>query len=614
MRKINILDSAVFNRIAAGEVVENPRSVVKELVENSIDAGADNIAVEIRGGGIDYICVSDNGKGIDREDMPVAFLPHATSKIRDVQDLDAIRTLGFRGEALPSIASVADVEMISRIPESELGYRVSMQNGSVAEQGECGAPLGTKITVRRLFGSVPARAKFLRKPQSEESAVTEWIEKIILAEPQLKIKYIVDGTIRCQSDGNGIESAVYSVYGAQFLQNLAPISYTSSDIQLSGLIGKPDFTKHNRLYQTLIVNGRYIINSEISYCIQQCYLPYLMKRQFPVYILYLNVPTDTIDVNVHPNKLDVRFANEKRIKGVLYNTIKAKIDALAREPIAHSPSFMPVEKENTAEVEITATVSQRPNVGLDRIDPVFTQTTENKMAETGIIRTRLQNFVQEAIYSPMPDRNTAKAPSEKITATPTPLFIGDLPIRYVGKLFNTYLLAENGENFYIIDQHAAHEKLLYDKLLQQAESGDMVVQDLLVPYIFDVSPSENVKLREQLAEINACGFKIDALNGCSFSLYALPVCCSDLNLQQFVALLLDDSDMRKNGVVFQKERLMQAACKSAVKGEDDLTENEIECLIKQMQASGSARFCPHGRPTVIQCKRSDLEKAFKRLV
>lgn len=618
MSKINILDSSVFNRIAAGEVVENPKSVIKELVENSIDSGATSIAVEIRGGGIEYICVTDNGKGITKDDLPVAFMPHATSKISNIKDLENISTLGFRGEALPSIASVAEVEMASRTQDTELGYKIALVNGKIESEGECGIPYGTKVTVRNLFKNVPARAKFLKKPQMEESAVTEFISKIILSNPFLKIKYIVNRNTELQSDGNGIESAILTVYGEHFLQNLTQISYNMPDISLFGYICNPDFTKHNRTYQTLIVNGRYIINSEISYCIQQCYQNYLMKRQFPAYVLYLNIPSDMVDVNVHPNKLDVRFANEKRLKGIIYNTVKTKVDELAIAPTSFSTvTEFPFENnltasELSAETAITK-ISEEPRISIEQ--------GITSIAEPSIIRTKTNNFIQKATFNkntPISDnqgisQNANNDNTNSDLNTNETFLTNDLAeSRYAGKLFNTYLFVESGENFYIIDQHAAHEKLLYDKLVAQTDESEMAIQDLLLPYIFDVTPTEAIILSENLEQINSCGFKIDKLHGNLFSLYALPVCCCEMNFKKFISDLMNDITSKKNRSDFIKESLMQAACKNAVKGEMDLTQNEIDSLITDMQKSGSAKFCPHGRPTVIKFSKYELEKFFKR--
>lgn len=377
------------------------------------------------------------------------------------------------------------------------------------------------------------------------------------------------------------------------------------------MVGKPNFTKHNRTYQTLIVNGRYVVHADISFCLQQCYQTYLMKRQFPTYVLYIDIPPDMVDVNVHPNKLEVRFVAEKRLKGILYNTVKQKIDALALEPVESSVAQMP---EPIPETKATTMPTSPP-----RFVPVSPFVAEKKttMSEPTFLQSKLPHFGQSVTVrstgTPLSSSETVATVTQPVPPQKDLFASQEYPARYAGKLFNTYLLVESGNTFYIIDQHAAHEKLLYDRLVAQVEQGENAVQDLLIPYIFEVSPTERDFLTENLAAIADCGFKIDRLSGCSFSLYALPACCVDINLKQFVALLVDTSEGKKTSALFLKEKLMQAACKSAVKGEDDLSQSEIDSLLQQMRESDTAKYCPHGRPTVIRCERTDLEKLFKRV-
>ncbi|MDE7395905.1 MAG: DNA mismatch repair endonuclease MutL, partial [Clostridiales bacterium] len=474
MKTINVLDASIFNRIAAGEVVENPRSIVKELVENSIDAGADTITVEIRGGGIAYIAVSDNGKGLSREDMALAFLPHATSKIASVDDLDAIRTLGFRGEALPSIASVASVEMVSRMADNELGYTMALQNGKIMQEGECGAPYGTKVVVRNLFADIPARAKFLRKPQAEEGSITEFIEKMILSNPSIKFKYVADGEIVYHSSGTDAKSALFELYGTRFVDNTEEVLQAQPDVTVRGLIGKPNFTKHNRTYQTLVVNGRYVVNSEFSYCIQQCYQPYLMKRQFPVYLLYIDLPADRVDVNVHPNKMDVRFADERLIKGIVYNLVKKTVDRLAAEPMQFLPPLSDEPFVNEPKPAESAATLQK-NEAASAFEPILPKVhaysaplpRETKVAESTPMRARLNELMREykieSRTNAQPNGASVRIPAMPKIQPPhyEQADIGlQAEVRYAGKLFNTYLLIEKNDDVYLIDQHAAHEKLL----------------------------------------------------------------------------------------------------------------------------------------------------------
>ena len=367
MPTINILDPAIFNRIAAGEVVESPRSVVKELVENSIDAGANAITIEITGGGIESISVTDNGRGLAAEDMPRAFLPHATSKIRTLDDLNAIGTLGFRGEALPSIASVAEVVMVSRMgngewgmgngeagklksayesrtpnpeprkpnssifpspnphpPSPTLGYSVTYQNGILTAQGEAGAPAGTSVTVKNLFANIPARLKFLKKPAQEKAKITELVEKLILANPNIAFGYVADGQTVYRTDGFGKESAVYAIYG-EMTDSLIPILSNAPGLKISGYVSEPAFSKHNRAYQHLVVNGRVVENEDVAYSVFLAYKDFLMTRRFPAYVIYIDIPHDLIDVNVHPNKLSVKFVDPTSIKKAVYHAVRKAI-------------------------------------------------------------------------------------------------------------------------------------------------------------------------------------------------------------------------------------------------------------------------------------------------
>ena len=330
---INILDSTIYNRIAAGEVIEKPRSVVKELIENSIDAGASTITLEIKDGGITLIKVTDDGCGLDEEDLQKAFLPHATSKIQSLKDLDSIITLGFRGEALASIASVAKAEMISRRKDSLMGAVITYDNGEVKDFGECGCPEGTTVKVENLFDNIPARKKFLDKPATEEREITNLMAKLILANPDISFRYISDGEIIFLSNGKGMKEAVFAVYGNEFYSGLINVENVLPEISLKGFIGRPGFSKHNRSYQSLFVNGRYVINSEISYIIQNYYSEYLMSRQFPVYILYLNLPPDMLDVNIHPNKMEVKFADFGKVKQIISQTVKKALSGNSAQPV-----------------------------------------------------------------------------------------------------------------------------------------------------------------------------------------------------------------------------------------------------------------------------------------
>lgn len=646
MSRINILDSSVFNRIAAGEVVERPCSIVKELVENSIDAEADIISIEIKDGGLTFIRITDNGCGIDRDDLEKAFVAHATSKIKSVDDLNAIMTLGFRGEALTSIASVAKVTMISKTADSEIGNYIVIENGVIIEKGERGCPNGTTVVVENLFKNVPARAKFLSKPSTEESVINDMVSRLIMTNFTKSIKYTVDGKQVYLSAGDNLKNAVYAVYGKEFTENLVPISCTTSDITLTGYVCKPYFTKPNRTYQTLVVNGRYVVNADVSYRVFYCYQDYLMKRQFPVFILHVQVPPDMVDVNVHPNKLEIKFADSAAIQKAIYNTVKNKLKeltcvpkeiALIQEQEKHTATTI-VKTEFTssaqrnAESEIAAADNERDITKTD-LGSFFTlkssyladnpYTAGARIAspnpsiffENDSFNSRQPNDSQLSFaFESNPDVsvNTAKNDQSGTVYQTAQL----MPFqKFKTCLFDTYIVLEEGETLFLIDQHAAHERILYDKLVKQHTYRNVTSQNMLVPYIFRVTPIENELLKDRLDEINACGFSLSALSDMSYSLSAVPLLCASMKVDYFITLILNGLKNQKyKKLEFINDILMQSACKAAVKGEDKLDSAEIDYLLKQLEANNEVLMCPHGRPLMIKITKAEIEKWFKRTV
>lgn len=631
MGKINVLDSSVYNVIAAGEVVERPASIVKELIENSIDAGATAVTVEIENGGIDLIRVTDNGCGIEPDDVPKAFLAHATSKIRTAADLDGIGTLGFRGEALASIAAVSDVTLLSRTPGAELGYGIVCRNGKIVDQGERGCPFGTTVTVRDVFGRIPARRKFLAKPHTEEAEISNLISRIVLADYNVSIKYTADGKTVLMSPGKDMESAIYTVYGREFSENITKVAYSLSDIALRGYICKPYFTKHNRSFQTLIVNGRYVINGDVSFQIYDCYKDFLMKRQFPAYVLYLDLPLDMVDVNVHPNKLDVKFAAPQLIKRIVRDAVKEVLQGSAREvkPLAQEPAAVPDDSFRTV------TPDDGPDGAWPSAKESLTRATTDKAEPVRLHekpRGFSPSFLTESAPAPssVPDTPAFAPPSsvtvqshaaenkthgakQKTAQIDFELF-GTPAYKIRGVLFDTYVLAECGDHVYFIDQHAAHEKLLYDRLVASVESGGVSAQNLLIPYAFDVTYGDGEILSEHLDAFAACGFDIEKKTDASFVLKAVPAVCTGLNIKDFLYNLLSDMENGRRQTDFIKESLMQAACKAAVKGEDRLSEGELNKLIRDISEANITLYCPHGRPIAVRVDRAELEKWFKRTV
>ena len=635
MGKINILDSSVYNVIAAGEVVERPASIVKELIENSIDAGATSIVVEIENGGIDTIRVTDNGCGIEPDDIPKAFLAHATSKIKTAGDLDGIGTLGFRGEALASIAAVSDVSLSSRIAQNELGYTIRLENGKVVDEGVAGCPLGTTITVKDVFARIPARRKFLSKPKSEEAEISNIVTRFILADYNISIKYTADFKTVLWSSGKDIESAIYTVYGKEFSENITKVDYTLSDITLKGYVCKPYYTKHSRNFQTLIVNGRYVINPDVSYQIYDCYQNFLMKRQYPAYVLYLNLPLDMVDVNVHPNKLDVKFAAPQLIKRIVRDAVSQALGSNTHEVKAitvEEPHKVPLNDK-------FVTITPQDEDGLSAVG-----SHEQFRSRRSLIIENLSaggSFLQDSLqdsgkfrYEPEPESKgsflqpdaAGKSPSDidadlkrrphaqSVSDQISLELFGSPSYKIRGVLFDTYVLLESGQNVYIIDQHAAHEKLLYDKLTAAVEKGVAAAQRLLLPYDFEVSFSDGVTIKENSALFAACGFEIAQKSDTSFTLCSVPSLCSGLKIKDFLGLLLSDMEKSHGKADFIKDSLMQAACKAAVKGEDKLSDSELQILINDIIKEDITLYCPHGRPVAVRVTKTELEKWFKRTV
>ena len=595
--KINLLDASVFNRIAAGEVVESPYSVIKELVENSIDAGATEITIKIKSGGIDLMTVEDNGFGISKEDLPKAFLPHATSKIKSLDDLNAIGSLGFRGEALPSIASVAEVTMVSRQKNDKLGHCVVYKNGKLVAENEIGANIGTSVSVKNLFENIPARKKFLKKPSSETNRITDLVKKLIKANPTIVFNYTIDEVVVYRTDGKGADTAIYAIYGEKSEEFVA-ISSTTPVITLRGYISLPSFSKHNRKEQTLIINNRVVENEELSYSVFLAYKDFLLPRKFPAYILYLNIPYDLIDVNVHPNKMFVKFVDSKPVKKMIYNTIHSALAAASRnifmindnEPIFESNLFEQTEKFIPVQTELQKI---KPYDGLRYSEKIIDRFKQESSGEV--------EFLQEV--------NVLQAPTRQSVIDS---FIDSKLI--IGKLFNTYLIVQQNDAVLFIDQHAAHERILYDKYIASIDSKTVAIQDLLIPHIFSVHHDESEYLNQNLETLRLLGYHLESFGKNTFRLSAVPLVCEKIKLEEFITELLSDTQRKIKKSNFLKEKIAQLACKAAVKGGDDLNNSDIESLISQMQAHQGVFLCPHGRPIIVKFNKSQIEKWFKRIV
>jgi len=637
MAKINILEPSVFNKIAAGEVVERPASVVKELVENSIDAGATEIDIEIINGGISLIQVSDNGCGIESGEIVKAFLPHATSKISNANDLENILTLGFRGEALSSIASVSEIILTTKTKEEDSATVIKVNGGTIVEQSQTGAPNGTQIQVKNLFYNIPVRYKFLKKPKQEEMAISEILSRLILANPSIAFKYIADGKIVYQSNGQGLENALYTVYGSKIMDNILPINSSIGDMKITGFICKPTFSKPNTTYQTVIINGRYVSCKLISTAVGRVYDDYLMSRAFPFFVLNINLPIENVDVNVHPNKLEVRFKDQQNIFGAIHHTIdNTLMEYRTNTSQQQNPESVRISAENTTysnpiknEDILSKFIFAQPtsnfSVQQDNHSALTEIIIEKKVKENQeqLAGKEIEKINSEQIYKDEIKEETSTTKTEKVTPQPMLqqfLFNGNsknfdmLAIKIVGKIFNTFIIVEVENKVFIIDQHAAHERILYDKLVSALKKGEFSAQPMLIPYILETNNIEHQFVLDNLDNLEKLGFDIEDFGSNSFKVSTIPHNLPDLQIGVFFNDILKDMNtiliMKTKDLVLDK--LAQTACKHAVKGGDDLNKEEISSLLENIATGNVQLQCPHGRPFVIELTRNDLDKWFKR--
>lgn len=659
MSKINILDQSVYNRIAAGEVVDRPYSAVKELVENSLDAGATDIEIYIENGGKQLIKVVDNGSGIARDDLKSAFLPHATSKIANVEDLDNILTLGFRGEALASISSVAKVEIIS-VTDGNPAYKVACNGGQIGEILPASLEKGSVITVNNLFFNTPVRAKFLKDEKKEEADVTNFITRYILSKPSVSFKYYVDGKLTLNSFGGGLDEAVAQVYGAKVLSQCFKIEAEKNGVRIYGFIGNQNFFKPNRTYQSTFLNGRYIVNNTIAMAINQAYSSYMMKRQFPFYVLNVDVPSDIVDVNVHPSKADVRFIDNKFIFKTVYSVVSSVLDGTARAAdfVLNETRLPEIKSETDGNGNENKIYCQQAESSedlaklLQKYDKSSSVEDDIKAAGIEIAATshieqsKLNQEPQNVSYfDPLKDISLSELiPKQQSNTmcvtddTMPPSLNGNIAAyevesrlfnkkkeeqqkidyvscKYKGNLFNTYLIYEVTDTVYIIDQHAAHERLIYDRLREKLAKRDIARQALLVPYIFTANPAEARFLEEKQPLLRTMGFGIAPFGFESFRIDEVPVDLQDINIKEFFDDILAEVDGLKEIKIEDvlKDKIAMTACKHAIKGGMQLTEGEIDALFKLLDGNMGLK-CPHGRPVCVTLKKKDIEKMFKRIV
>ena len=691
MNKIVVLDEQTIDKIAAGEVIERPSSIVKELVENAIDAGATAVTVEIKEGGISFIRITDNGSGIEAEQIPTAFLRHATSKIRTAEDLLDVTSLGFRGEALSSIAAVCQVELISKTPESLTGVRYLIEGGKEKNMEEIGAPSGTTFLVRNIFYNTPARKKFLKTPQTETGYISELMERMALSHPEVSFKFIAGSQVKLHTSGNHrLKDIIYNIYGRDITNNLLEVEKTfENGMKITGFIGKPVISRGNRNFENYFVNGRYIKSKIISKAIEDAYQSFMMKHKYPFTVLHFQIDTEMLDINVHPTKMELRFAENEKLYQDVYNTILNTLShkemivqvSVGKEEKEERPLKKkenlpePFEKSRLSSIQqskeklnllahqtsapVTKKLSEEDSRGIREVtssymvpawQPPKREQPEVVMPEkqvsvtldadvfTGQATNDLKQITASVTQEKKPEPQTAPPIQPEAPASPFAQKMEELAgssvkesdffseklldrnnvkeHRIIGQLFDTYWLIEFRDNLFIIDQHAAHEKVLYEKTMRSMDKREYTSQILNPPVILTLSIQEAETLQKHMQYFQEIGFEIEEFGGKEYALRAVPdnlfgIAKDDLFIEMLDAL---DSQPASASVDIIKDRVATMSCKAAVKGNHRLSVSEVHALIDELMTLENPYHCPHGRPTIISMSKYEIEKKFKRIV
>ena len=688
MGKIVLLDELTINKIAAGEVIERPASVVKELVENSIDAGATNITVEIQNGGISKIRIIDNGSGMSKDDLEFAFERHATSKIRKADDLENVKSMGFRGEALASIAAIAHVELVTKTENDEIGHKIILEGGKILEMEDAASKQGTTITVSNLFFNTPVRYKFLKKDFTEAGYIEDAVTRIAIANPNIAIKLINGGKTIIQTNGNGdLKTVIYTIYGKEIAEGLLEVNYDYEGIKVTGAIGKPEIARNNRSYQMFFVNKRYIKDKTLSAGVEQAFKGLIPIGKYGVVVLNIEIEPNKIDVNVHPTKLEIRFQEEQKVFKAIYHSVKETllkgdlVKEVEKEPILEKQELEIKEepKKIAEEVETKMDLAIEPQVepedtkragfmGLfkkkekdvdefienysrNTLQEIFAQKNIEQVEkiETQEQKEKMENILekQKELENPQLEEPTSKDFDEMYVKT-----FGKLPeikkveedstkiddntlkkvenisvfeeketyntipkYKFIGALFSTYLIIEINDEVYIIDQHAAHERIMYEKVKKNFYSNmEKDSQIMLLPDIIELSHKEKSIVKENTELFKKAGFIIEEFGDNTIRLIGVPSLCMDLDTKELFLEILDEIDTVAITAKQEKEDkfISTIACKAAVKANMKLTNEEVDTLMKQLLVLPNPFTCPHGRPTAIKMTRYDIERKFNR--
>ena len=664
MPQIQVLDQITIDKIAAGEVIERPASSVKELVENSIDAKAASVTVEIQDGGISLIRVTDNGSGIEREDIRNAFLRHSTSKIRKVEDLAHIASLGFRGEALSSISAVTRTELITKTKEDTFGTRYVIEGGVEQSLEDAGAPDGTTFLVRQLFYNVPARRKFLKTPMTEAGHVQDLLMRLALSHPEVAFTFINNGQTKMRTSGNGkLKDVIYSIYGREAAANLIELDYSMDGLVMKGYLGKPVITRGNRNFENYFVNGRYVKNAMLSKAIEDAYKDFLMQHKFPFVVIHFQVDGEKIDVNVHPTKMEMRFQRQQDVYNIVYEgvhrtllepelipQVEAPAPKVISQPKSESPFLLkpktaprpmekkPEEKEephdeayfmkkmkervlsyhqrnSSAEVAKKEQIF-RPQAQAERIKDALARAKEVEKQPQKQAEEQLELIRETPVYETKP---VTEEKAEQLNLFEEHLLKREKKAEYklIGQVFETYWLVEFENSLYIIDQHAAHERVLYERTLKEMKNREFTAQYLSPPIILSLSMQEAQVLNENMDRFTRIGFEIEPFGGEEYAVRAIPDNLFGIAKKELLLEMLDDlADGISTSMTPEliDEKVASMSCKAAVKGNNRLSAQEADALIGELLLLENPYHCPHGRPTIIAMTQRELEKKFKRIV
>ncbi|MCR5666755.1 MAG: DNA mismatch repair endonuclease MutL [Eubacterium sp.] len=620
MPEIEVLDKQTIDKIAAGEVIERPSSVVKELVENSIDAGATIVTVEIKEGGISLIRITDNGCGIDKEQVKLAFLRHSTSKIRSVEDLNTISSLGFRGEALSSIAAVSQVELITKTPSAFCGIRFQIEDGIPGEMEEIGAPDGTTFLVRNLFFHTPARKKFLKSAQTEAGYINTLMQHLALSHPDVSFQLIVNNHPKLKTSGNGsLKDVIYQIYGREVVKELVEVTFENEVFKMSGFIGKPVVSRGNRNFEHFFVNKRYIKSQLLSKCIEDAYKLHLMQHQYPFCVLHFDFIGNQLDVNVHPTKMELRFEQPQMIYDTVMPALKDALEEkeLIIESAPEQKKVVPqvvtrrpepfekkrldqireqVKNDSPYERKYPEHIESRPSFVKEKVPVIFTKPEEEKPKEIKPVQQTIEDVLPE-------EKEYFKELKQK-------------QVKMIGQVFDTYWLLEYDKKLYIMDQHAAHEKVMFEKFMRQYREKDFTTQMISPPVVLSLSMTEAQYLQKYMEQFLSLGYEIEEFGGNDYCIHGVPANLYGIDLKALFINLLDElSEVSKNMASdLIIEKIASMSCKAAIKGNQKISFEEAKALLNQILELDNPYQCPHGRPTLVTISQYEMDKKFKRIV